>query len=386
MADRPIEAGWPDIVNSTGQPGTGTRINKELFDQILADLKTSLYSSSLDEGPPEIAVEVTDARGGYGTLTERLAALEALASGGQSATGIAPSVNLVPNGNFLIWGKGKAVVPSYWTNDGALTIAWQTAQGDPSAALFPGPFYMRLTSPDATDRDVYNDLVTVADLTTFGGIRLTGQRFSAGLAVNSGTTGAIELIVDDGTTEHLVASNTGVAGWEWINGTVELAATPTRLRLIVRMKAALSVDVAGAMLSPGDDGAAYYVPPLTSLRNMVAVLSGVLTDGVKVAFKPAQPMLVTSGYATAQAAGTGDILVKNAALDIFTTGLNFTGGLDTPVENAVGVAEASIDPDTNFVLEVDNADSNLAQVTVRLKVLGFVDVWPGLFAGRVVIP
>ena len=178
MADRPIEAGWPDIVNSTGQPGTGTRINKQLFDEMLAALKVSLYETSLDEGPPEIAVEVTDARGGYGTLDERLDALEALASGGQATSGIAPSVNLVPNGNFLIWGKGKATIPSYWANPGLLTIAWQTAQGFGAANQIAGPYFVRMTAPDASDRDIYNDLVTVDDLTTYGGFRLTGQRFS----------------------------------------------------------------------------------------------------------------------------------------------------------------------------------------------------------------
>lgn len=386
MADRPIELGWPALVDSSGQPGTGTRVNKDTFDTILSALIDSLYDASLDEGPPEIASEVTIARGTYATLAERLAALEALAAGGLATTGIASGVNLVPNGNFLMWPDGQSDVPAYFSKTVGLVVAWLSSQsGYVDASKVPGPYRIQLSPPAATDYDLDNQLVTPTDLTTYGAYPLSGRFFSAGVYVKSGTTGAIQLILDDGAAEHVIASNSGSASWEWISGAAQLSASPTELTVRVRTKAAVVSEIAGLFVTPGDSGAPNFSPPLMKLGNMVMVFDGIATDGTKVAFYPAQPIMITSGRGLAQNSGTGDFEVKKAGSDVFTGGLNFAASDDTGEETAIGAVEGAFEPDDKLEVIASSTDGNLASVTLRLKTLQFVDPWPAIFAGRVVL-
>jgi hypothetical protein len=386
MASRPIETGWPALVDSTGQPGTGTRIDKAIFDEILDALKVSLYDASLDEGPPEIAGEVTTARGVYANLSERLAALEALASGGLATAGIAAGVNLVPNGNFLMWPDGKTAAPAYFAKTVGLTTAWLSSQsGYVDATKIPGPYRIQLSPPAATDYDLSNDLVTATDLSTFGAYPLSGRSFSAGVYVKSGTTGAIQLILDDGAAQHVIASNSGSASWEWISGSAQLSASPSKLTVMVRTKAAVVSEVAGLMVTPGDSGAPNFAPPMMKMGNMVMVFDGIATDGTKVAFYPAQPLMITSGRGLAQNSGTGDYEIKKSSADVFTGGLNFAASADTGEETAIDAPKSAFDPANKLEVVAANTDGNLAGVTLRLKTLQFVDPWPAIFAGRVVL-
>lgn len=378
MPDRTLVTEWPEYVNSTGVPGTGSKLTAELLDGIKDAVEAAVYDPSLEEDPPAIAREVTGARGAYGSLDARLDALEALASGGAAVAAVPGQVNLVPNGNFLIWSGGSSAAPTFFGTTGGPTIARQSARGGADSNKIPGPYYVNLTSGGAGNKDLYIDLISTTDLSTNGSFPLSGRKVSVGLFVKTSTSGSVTLVVDDGS-EHNIVSNTHSDGtWAYISGTLTLATSASRLRLIVRLSAVITVGLAGLCAYLSDSADRYVPPPMIEGDILYAEPGGAVSTGEKAKWYPSRPVFVYKAYGIC-ASGTGTIAVtKNGTpgTSLFATDVQVSSS--PTEETAVDASVASLGTGDTITINV-TASSSMTTPTLRLRYVAFANVWAGYF-------
>lgn len=371
MADRTLELEWPEYVNSTGVPGTGSKVTAELLDGIKDAVDAAIYDPSLDDDPPSIAREVAGARGAYGTLDARLDAVEALASGGAADVSIPGQVNLVPNGNFLIWGAGVTSVPSFFGSTGGPTFAAVSARGGADSGKIVGPFYCNMTSGGAGNKDLYIDLLASGDLSADGSFPLAGSEFAAGIYVKTATTGSVSLYIDDGVSEKLLASNTHSDGtFAWVSGSVQLASTASRLRLIVRLSAVITVGLSGLCAYAANSAPRYIPPQMVEFDILYAEPGGAVPTGVKAYWAPGRPIFINDVVHSC-VSGSGTVVVKKNADSVF-------GNLSvTATPNgayAIRAALASIGTTDTITLDV-TASSSMTTPSVRLRCFSFANPW-----------
>lgn len=367
MADRTLQSEWPSYVNSSGVPGTGTKITAELLDGILDALLLAIYDPSLEDDPPSIAREVSGARGVYASLDARLDALEALASGGAATAAVPGQMNLVPNGNFLIWGEGVTSAPSYFGSTGSPTFAAVSARGGADSAKIVGPYYCNMTSAGGA-RDLYIDLLQATDLSADGSFPLAGQEFAAGVFVKTSTSGSVSIYIDDGVSEKLLAANTHSDGtWAWVSGSTTLSSSASKLRLIVRLSAAITVGLSG-LCAYASDSAPRYIPPQLVEGDIVYAEPGAaVATGLKAYWTPGRPIFVKSVDYSCQS-GSGTVAITNDGLSVFATDLGVTTTPATEYPQNLNVA--SFGATDTLAINV-TASSSLTTPSVRVRYVAF---------------
>jgi hypothetical protein len=374
MADRTLEQEWPEYVNSTGVPGTGSKVTAELLDGIKDAVSAAVYDPSLDDDPPSIAREVAGARGAYGSLDARFDAVEALASGGAADVAIPGQVNLVPNGNFLIWGAGVTSVPSLFGSTGGPTFAAVSARGGADANKIVGPYYCNMTSGGAGNKDLYIDLLASGDLSTDGSFPLSGADFAAGILVKTSTTGSVTLIIDDGVSEKTLATNTHSDGtFKWVSGSVQLASTASRLRLIVRLSAVITVGLSGLCAYAASSAPRYIPPPMTVGDIVYSEPGGAVISETKAYWTPSRPIFLESVVASC-VSGTGTMVVKKDGASIFGN----IAVSNVPATTYASTATLASISESN-TLAIDCSVSNsMVLPSVRMKFIAFDNPWPAV--------
>jgi hypothetical protein len=371
MADRTLESEWPEYVNSSGVPGTGSKVTAELLDAIREAVKAAIYDPSLDDDPPGIAREVSDARGGQPSLDARLDAIEAIASGGAATPATPGQFNLVPNGNFLIWGDGTTSVPSFFSSTGSPTFAAESARGGADSAKIVGPYVCAMTGASAANRDLYIDLISATVLSTHGSYPLSSRSFAAGIFVKQTVANSIQLLVDDGVSEKTISSGSATTGsYVWISGAVTLAAAPTKLKLIVRLNAATTSRLSGLCAYFADSAPQYIPAPTFEGEFLYAEPGTAVSTGNKFYWKPGRPLFIKEAQAVC-ASGSGTVRVLKNSASVFTSDIAVTSSYGSVVYPA-SAALASVDSADELAINV-SVSTSMVTPNVRVKYIAFLN-------------
>jgi hypothetical protein len=402
MATRPLEDNWPSLVDSTGTPGTGTKLKKDTFDDIHDAIETSIYDPSLDEGPPEIASEVVAGRAAYANLNARFAAIEAAAAGGLAVDNLhVGGINVVPNDAFAIWSNETAnQPPDYWSVDAGFTsLVAMTAQGGPAhgnATDFFARNYVALTNPDTTTRYFYVQLITAAQLTTYGSARLKSSKVGAGCFLYSSTPNAADVFVFDGVTNHKVGEQgSGVDQWIWsgagvtYTGAATLVAAPGQLTLRIGVKQAATVYVASPALVFGFDSLARWPGPCPSKRSQWvwgAADDGQIGTGLKARWYPTNPSFVHSTrllYDTGSGTNTYTFFKNDATVvSPSVTG----GGTDSGVVSPANIKRASLGRGDLAKISCDAADATARGPSLSIDYFEYLPPLEAAFGANIAIP
>jgi len=379
MPTRPLETEWPVIVNGTN-PNEGTELTKELMDEVRDAVAVAIYDPNLNEDPPAIAREITDARGGYVSVDQRLDAIEAAAAGGaaSSAAGGSP-LNLCPNDTFLIWSNGDSAAPDYWAADAGLTVTRENTVSGSTLASYWGRNSVKLVA--AAQKDFYIDVVSAAELTALNSPSLLkGRDVAAAIAIWTATQNLVEVHIDDGVTtvgaSTKVGGNYGVtSAWVWSAtghadlGGLTLPSSPTRLRLLVRMAGAGTAYLACPALYFAET-APYYVPAPSQVRAIVfgQDSGSQIIVSEKGRFYPARPMHLIDARLLVNTAGTGVTaeIYKDASA-VFGAAVAVTTGTDSGLKTPTSRALASFSPSTLMKLSITVADANARGPSVTIR-------------------
>jgi hypothetical protein len=384
MPTRPLEDAWPTIVNSTGVPGTGTKITKEKLDEVREAIDGAIYDPNLSEDPPAIAREVTTARGGYVSVDARLDAIEIAAAGGAaSASSGAAQLNLCPNDPFVIWPDGDSAAPAFWEADAGLTVTREGTQSGSSLGAYWGRSVVKLVA--GAQKDFWIDLVTAAELTSLNSpVLLKNRKVAVGVAIWTATQNLVEVHIDDGVTtigaSTKVGSNYGnTSAWVWSadghadKGGKALPSAPTRFRLLVRMTGAGTAYIA-CPAGYFAEQALFYVPAPSKIGTFVYgqdAGSQILT-GEKGRFYPARPIGLIDGRLLLETAGTGvtaEIYKDGSA--VFGAAVAVTTSTDSGVKNPTSRALASFDVDNRISFNITVADSTARGPAVAVRYIEF---------------
>jgi hypothetical protein len=398
MATRPLEDEWPALVDSTGTPGTGTRVNKSTFDDVHDAIDTAIYDPNLDEGPPEIASEVVTGRGAYSSLSARLEAIESAAAGGAAGTNLHPGVqNLVRNDGFLVWADEAAnAAPTLWNKDAGFTsLTRATYQGSARAEEVFGRNTVLLQNPDTTPRAFYIDVVSAAQLASYGAVPIKNAYIGAGCYLYCSDADAADVYVFDGVTEHQVGEQGAtVNAWVWsgsggtYDGGATMGAAAAQLTLRIKIKKASSVYVASPALVFGADTLTRWpgpAPVRTGQWVWGAADDGQIATGVKAYWYPPNPAFIFNSrlwYKTGS--GTNTYTLKKGSSTIET--LSVTGGAtDSGAQKPPSVVRGSVAG--NNLLEIANtvADASARGPMVQVNYIELLDPLAAAFGGSVVI-
>jgi hypothetical protein len=369
MPTRPLETNWPVIVNSSGTPGTGTKITREKFDEVRAAIDVAIYDPNLTEDPPAIARELTTARGGYVSVDARLDAIEIAAAGGAaSASSGAAQLNLVPNDTFLIWPDGDNAAPAYWTGDAGLTISREPTQSGSALEAYWGRNVVKLVC--AAQKDFYLDIVSAAELSSLQAAGLLKNRKTAvGVAIWTATQNLVEIHIDDGITTvgptTKVGSNYGnTSAWVWSadghagKGGRQLPSAPTRFRLLVRMAGAGTAYIA-CPAGYFAEQALFYVPAPSKVGQIVfgQDAGSQIITGEKGRIFPKRPIALGPARLLLATAGTGVTveLYKDGAA-VYGGLVAVTTGTDSGNKNPTSRALGSFDIDNRLSFNITVAD------------------------------
>ena len=394
MADRPLETAWPELVDSTGTPGTGTKIKKATFDEVHDAVEGAIYAPAIDEGPPEIATEVVEGRGSYPDLAARFAAVEAAAAGGLSTSNLhMGGLNVVPNDAFVIWSSEVANdPPDYFGVDAGFTsLVAMTAQPSPNSNSFYGRNFVALTNPDTTTRYFYITLIAAASLTSYGAAPLKNALVGAGAFLYSTTPNAATVTVFDGITNHQVGEQGATTdAWLWsgaaggsYDGGATLGASSSQLVLRIGVKAAATVYVASPALVFGADSLTRWPGPTPARKGQwVWGISddGQIGTGVKASFYPINPVYIFEATLRWQTlVGTNTYLVKKDSATLFT--LTGTAGV-----NPAGVKVGSFGFNDELKIECSVTDASARGPSLQMRYLEYTPPLEGAFGGGVVVP
>lgn len=397
MADRPLETAWPELVDSTGTPGTGTKIKKETFDDIHDAVDGAIYAPAIDEGPPEIATEVVEGRGSYPDLAARFAAVEASAAGGLSTSNLHQGgLNVVPNDAFAIWSSEVANdPPDYFDVDSGFTsLAALTAQVPSigNSNEFYGRNFVALTNPDTTTRYFYVTLIAPGDLSSYGSARLKNTLVGAGAFLYSTTPNAGIVTVFDGVTNHQVGEQGATtSAWVWsgaaggsYDGGATLGASASQLILRIGVKAAATVYVASPALVFAADSLTRWPGP-TPFRKGQWVWGisddGQIGTGVKAFFYPINPVFIGEARLRWQTlVGTNTYLIKKGGVTLFT----LTG--DSGAVNPAGVKVGSFSVDDDIEIECSVTDASARGPSLQLRYIEYSPPLDAAFGGSVTVP
>lgn len=116
---------WPTVTDDTGNLTSGTKFD-EAYDQAAKDTLDALLHSTSDatKSPADIIAEMKDARGNKSSLNARLSGI--VDADGDPVGVVSPSMlrngfvygNLLANDTFMLWSRGDAAAPDYWTLSG----------------------------------------------------------------------------------------------------------------------------------------------------------------------------------------------------------------------------------------------------------------------------
>jgi len=353
MPDRPLVAAWPVLVNSTGQPGTGTKFATQHLDAIRDAIEGAIYDPNLTEDPPAIAREVAAARTTYGSLDARLDSIEAAAAGGAALSGSGGAqANLVPNDTFLLWSGGDAAAPDYWSAEAGLTVARENTVAGAGQQAYLGRNVVKLTASAQKDFDL--DIVSAGEIAALNTPQfLKSRKVAIGIAIYTGTQGLVEIHSDDGVTSigtaTKVGGNYGVTDvWVWSadghadKGGRVFPSAPTRLRFKVRMTGAGTAYLA-CPAGYFAETAPFYVPAPARAGTMLFGVdaSGQVSTGDKVIFNPARSIHIIDGRVrcstAAATAVTAEVYKDGSAIfgGLLTTGASADSGLKTPTSRAL---------------------------------------------------
>jgi hypothetical protein len=373
-------------VDSTGTPGTGTKVKKQTFDDIHDAIDTAIYDPSLDEGPPEIAGEVVAGRAEYASLDARFKAVEAAAAGGAATSNLHQAGgNLVPNDSFLIWPNATAnTAPAFWGVDAGLTsLVPITAQDDTNRFKFYGRNYVALTNPDLTARSLYCDLFSAANNDDdFGAVPVANAKIGAGCYVYSTTPDAIDVFVFDGVTEHQVGEQgSGTSQWIWsgavggdYNGGATLGASATQLTLRLKIKKATTVWVASPAGVFGNDSLTRWPGP-TPFRRGTWVWGagddGQIATGVKAFWYPPNPCFIfNSRLRAGTGSGTTTFTIDKGATEIASLSIT-GGGTDSGDVAPSNIRNASLGRADKLTLECTAVDAAMRGPMVNIDYLEY---------------
>lgn len=396
---RPLATAWPTLVDSSGTPGSGTKLAKEHFDQILDAIDTSIYAEDLSEGPPEVAREVVEARASYDSLDARLDAIALSAAGGAAEVGSGGAQkNLVPNDTFLIWSAGDSAAPDGWTAEATAfavtrenTIAGATKQG------YLGRNVVKLVNSAGASakKDFYIDIVSAAEISSLNDPQFLKSRKVAGGVAVWAPSNLVEIHIDDGVTS--IGAATLVGGnydannsWVWSadgaanKGGVTLPTAPTRLRFIVRVLGNGTAYVSCPAFFFAET-APYYVPSGSRMGTMLFGVdnSGEVSTGIKAEFNPPCPIQIVSARVrcstAAATAVTAEIYKDGSAVmgGLLTTGASADSGLKGPASRALASFSA-----TNLMkVSILAADSTARGAYIQIRYLEFPRALDAAFYG-----
>ena len=316
---RLLETEWPDYANSSGQPDNGTEVNAELLDAIEDAVSEAIYHPDHDEGPRDVIDEVAAARTtSYASLGARLDAIAVAAAGGAAAGVKTPvAVNLIRNGDFLLWSGGDSALPDYWSvsynGAGAASFA-RIPVGTLTARGHGGMNALAVVTASGGTTDIYTDLIDDTDQSTDGKAPLKAAKLAGGVMIAAADASKVEVFIQDSNSSTQKVGKQGSQidpTWVWsagvdaaLDGGAVLSSNPTRLRLIFRITGATTVYFQLATLGFGT-----YAPwPLPSdyAQGILAVgvgPEGEVATGDKAKVQLDVPSYVASLHGIATTAG-----------------------------------------------------------------------------------
>ena len=396
MPERLLETLWPPCVDSTGGPTSGTKWGKDYSDAQLEALVSSIYSSALDLGPPEVAEMLANALGGYATLDARLDALAAAAAGGAATAKTASLVNWIWNGG-LFWSGGDAVAPDGWTAAAGLTVARITAQPSPAggtpATCKVGRNLIKLVNPDATVRDFYFDVVPAA---ANGNIGVSGMSWASGVWIKGSVSALVTVHVKSATgVEAEVGAQGASTDWVWSQsahaseGGRIIPDGGTYVRFIVRMTQAGTAYICGPHCGPGEKAPYYVAPP--ARRGQLTFGQGPEAElilGIKSVLIVNRPMFIYSGrvFVVNHGSGTGcSVVLYRDGDEIFNSGLVVgASSVDSGAKVPYSVARASCVPGSNLTFGLSAADAALRGITLVVDYIEPEILYDTMSGGNVV--
>lgn len=388
---RNLETEWPSYVNSSGNPDNGTEVNKAMLDAMRDAIDSSIYHPDHEEGPPEIIDEVTGARDIYASLDARLDAIAALAAGSEeAAVGSDVAVNLIPNGDFLIFSAGDAALPDGWqvSYAGAGPATFARIAHDTYASV-GGKNAFRVATAAGGTTDIYFDVVPGALQGVSGRAPLKNAKVAAAIWINAmaGYASKVETFIQDSNASTQQCGKQGAttsagatpdaAGWVLssavdvaYNGGVTLSATPDRLRFIVRITGAAVVYLQLGTLGWGDKcpRALESDYEVTQFGASIGADTPLIT-GVKAKWLMDTAAFIESAYGLATVAGTAVVTMGGAT---FT----FTASASAVVTFP---ANLSIAKDAAINYEVVSTDTTIRSPLCAIRVLKPVQHLRGLF-------
>lgn len=388
---RALVDNWPVIVNGT-TPDSGTKLTREVFDAMRDAIEGVVYHPDREETPAAVIDEVAVARDVYASLSARLAAMEALISGGGGG-GTVPGVvssNWLTNGDLLLWSGGDAALPDNWqiaySGAGAATIARVAHDTYPSVV---GKNALKVSTASGGYTDLIVEAVAGTVQGTDGRAALKNAKMGAGVWINamSGYANKVEVYVQDTNSNLQLVGKQGAttsagatpdaAGWVWsaavdeaLTGGCDLSSSADRLRLVIRITGAAVVYLQGATLGPGIS-CPWSVPCLYELSTIGAGYSPdvPLSTGAKASWKLDSPCYIVEGHGLATVSGTAVVTFAGAT---FT----FTASTAASVSLPSG---RSLAKDTTVTYNVSSTDTSIRSPLVALRVLKPLRPIRGLF-------
>lgn len=222
-------ASWPSVIDDSGNKTSGTIFNKALTDAVKASVEDNLHPAGTASAikAKETIQEVYDARGSTGSLSARLAtALDAAGNLILPATtatitnvnGGLGAINLMTNGDFLVWGAGDALAPTGYTLSGSGTPAVArsgTGLGDTTRKV--NDFAVKLTRGGAAVDDTILsrqevNATMMARMDFMKGVNY----FALGCWVKASSSNQAKIVLNDGVTLTSSAFHSGSGNWEWL--------------------------------------------------------------------------------------------------------------------------------------------------------------------------
>ncbi len=231
-------AGWPSYSNDDGTGQTGTTLDSDFLDDIRDAIDAVCHSTTNTAvDPNDIIDEVVTARGSLGALDTRLDV--SLNNDGtlKTQSGYATLaqvkqayglVNIIQNDTFLMWSKGLAVAPTFWTLTGA---AASVARNTTGATTKIGAASCKVTRA-GTDCYIEYPVLDSGAYDDF----FDAREISVGVWAYTAVASCARITVNDGSTTTSSSYHAGDTAWEWLscNHTISGAATELTIRLEVK--------------------------------------------------------------------------------------------------------------------------------------------------------
>lgn len=315
-------SGWPTLVDDSGDGASGTVLDKSTFDSIKAAVEAVTHSTTnTTTDPNDITDEVVTARGNMTDLNDRLDGVidadgalitpASLVSLSQVQAVLGAGINLCKNSNFFLWGKGKAVAPSYYSDpnagaNGTISIAG-TSETDTERKI--GDKCLKLSRTSGTHQ-VDQEIIPSASFSIIGGyLKGKQQKVSFGGWVKTSLSNAAKIIIDDGVdTTTVTQASSG--NWEWLSGTHTMNASATKLNIeLVVTGSTGDAYFSGLVVCLSDTDPSYWFPePIHRGQVMLEIPGSWATGDGKKYIHFARPTRIDNIYAYTVTVPTGDAI------------------------------------------------------------------------------